>query len=152
MALDVGPPEPPALEPIDPADYDDVEVVSDSDYRREELGDFLEDGAWEEAFDTWRDDTDMDEDTFAVVEDLGLFEDYDFFWDSFADRVGYHSPGVPENWKERDIHPELNTWERASTINAELAELGQIVCDVLKADYVDWESEYESPDDLPDFG
>ncbi|WP_248516580.1 hypothetical protein [Salinarchaeum laminariae] len=151
MSLDVGPPEPPELEPIDPDDYEDVEVVSDSDYRREELGDFLEGGAWEEAFDTWRDDTDMDEDTFAVVEDLGLFEEYDFFWDAFADRVGYHSPGVPENWKEMDIHPELNTWERASTINAELAELGQIVCDVLKASYVDWESEYDAPDDLPEF-
>lgn len=151
MALDVGVPEPPELEPIDPDDYDDVEVVADSDYRREEIGDFLEDGAWEEAFDTWREDTDVDEETFAVVGDLGLFADYDFFWDAFADRVGYHAPGVPENWKERDIHPELNTWERASTINAELAELGQIVCDVLKADYVDWESEYEAPDDLPEF-
>jgi len=104
MPLDVDPPEPPELESMDPEDYDDVEVVGDSDYRREELGDFLEDGAWEEAFDTWRDDTDMDEATFAVVEDLGLFEDFDFFWDGFADRVGYHAPGVPENWKERDIH------------------------------------------------
>ncbi|AGN02268.1 hypothetical protein L593_11625 [Salinarchaeum sp. Harcht-Bsk1] len=151
MALDVSTPAPPELEPIDPEEYDDVEVVSDTDYRREEIGDFLEDGAWEESFDTWREDSDMDEDTFAVVEDLGLFEDFDFFWDSFADRVGYHSPGVPENWKERDIHPELDTWERASTINAELAELGQIVCDVLKADYIDWESEYEAPDDLPDY-
>jgi hypothetical protein len=151
MTLEVSPPDPPELEPMDPEDYDDVEVVADSDYRREELGDFLEDGAWEEAFDTWREDTDMDDRTFAVVEDLGLFERFDFFWDAFADRVGYHAPGVPENWKERDIHPELNTWERASTINAELAELGQIVCEVLKANYVDWESDYEAPDDLPDF-
>jgi hypothetical protein len=29
--------------------------------------------------------------------------------------------------------------------------LGQTVCDVLKDDYIDWESEYEAPDDLPDF-
>jgi hypothetical protein len=151
MTLYVSPPEPPELEPMDPEDYEDVEVVADSDYRREELGEFLEDGAWEEAFDIWREDTDMDERTFAVVEDLGLFERFDFFWDAFADRVGYHAPGVPEDWKERDIHPELNTWERASTINAELAEFGQIVCEVLKANYVDWESDYEAPEDLPDF-
>jgi hypothetical protein len=32
-----------------------------------------------------------------------------------------------------------------------MTELGQVVCDVLKDDYIDWETEYEAPDDLPDF-
>jgi len=151
MTLDVPMPEPPELEATSPEDYDDVELVSDTDYRRDELGDFLEDGAWEDAFATWREDTDMDERTFGIVQDLGLFEEFDFFWDAFADRVGYHAPGVPEDWKERDLHPELDSWERASTINAELTDLGQTVCDVLKAEYIDWEADYEAPEDLPDF-
>jgi len=33
-----------------------------------------------------------------------------------------------------------------------LTELGQEVCDVLLDSYIDWETEYEAPDDLPDFG
>jgi len=151
MSLDAEPPASPDLEPMDPDDYDDVELVSDSDYRREELGDMLEDGAWEDAFEFWRADTDMDPETFAIVEDLGLFERFDFFWDQFADRVGYHAPGIPEDWRERDLHPNLDSWETASTINAELTELGQTVCDVLKSEYIDWESDYQEPDDLPDF-
>jgi hypothetical protein len=32
-----------------------------------------------------------------------------------------------------------------------MTELGQVVCDVLKDEYIDWETEYEAPDDLPDF-
>lgn len=151
MALDVDPPAPPELESMDPDDYDDVEVVADSDYRREEIQDALEDGAWEDAFDRWADDTDVDEATLAVVEDLGLFRRFDFFWDEFADRIGYHAPGVPEDWRERNLHDDLDSWERASTINAELTELGQVVCDVLQERYVDFESDYEPPEDLPDF-
>lgn len=151
MSLDVAVPDPPELEPNDPEEYDDVEVVGEQDYRREELDDLLEGGAWEEAFETWRADTDMDDTTFEIVQDLGLIERFDFFWDAFADRVGYHAPGVPEDWQRRDLHPDLDSWERASSINAELTELGQTVCDVLKAEYIEWENDYEAPDDLPDF-
>jgi hypothetical protein len=89
--------------------------------------------------------------TWRIVEELELIARFDFFWDSFADRVGYHAPGIPEDWKERDYHDGLDSWSVVSAINAGLTELGQIVCDVLKADYVDWESAYEAPDDLPDF-
>jgi hypothetical protein len=38
-----------------------------------------------------------------------------------------------------------------SGINAGLTELGQVVSEVLKEEYVDWEAEFEAPDDLPDF-
>lgn len=69
----------------------------------------------------------------------------------FADRVGYHAPGLPETWKERKLHPELTSWGQVSGINAGLTELGQVVCEVLKDDYIDWESSFEAPDDLPDF-
>ena len=151
MSLDVDPPDPPTLEETDPNRYEDAEVVGDTDYKRDELERLLAAGAWADAFETWAAETDLDEDAYGVMRDLALFERFDFFWDAFADRVGYHAPGLPEDWQERDLHPELSSWETVSGINAALAELGDTVSRTLKADYVDWETEYEAPDDLPDF-
>jgi hypothetical protein len=148
--LDVSTPDPPTLNQVDPNEYDDAEVGGD-DYHREDLERFLHEGAWAEAFEQWAATADLSAAEWAIVEDLDLVSHFDFFWDSFADRVGYHAPGLPEDWKERGIHPDLTSWGQVSGINAGLTELGQVVCDVLKDDYVDWESEYEAPDDLPDF-
>jgi hypothetical protein len=152
MALDVRPPEPPTLAEIDPNQYDDAEVVGEANYRRTELEEFLQAGAWREAFDEWKVHTDLGEAEWAVVEDLELLDQFDFFWDDFADRVGYHAPGLPEDWRERDLHPDLVSWGMVSGINAAMTELGQVVSRVLKENYIDWEAEYEAPDDLPDFG
>ena len=80
-----------------------------------------------------------------------MIQHFDFFWDAFADRVGYHAPGIPEDWKERDLHPELSSWETVSGINASMAELGETISRTLKEEYIDWETDYEAPDDLPDF-
>jgi hypothetical protein len=151
MSLDVEVPDPPELREVDPSEYEDAEVVGDADYRREEIEEFLRDGAWDRAWDEWAAHTDVEEEEFAIVRDLDMIQGFDFFWDGFAERVGYHAPGLPEDWKERDLHPELDSWNTVSSINAGLTELGQIVCDVLKDEYIDWESEYEAPDDLPDF-
>jgi hypothetical protein len=151
MSLDVAVPAPPTLDRVDPNEYDDADVVGDTDYKRDELEALLREGAWEEAFAEWTAETDLDEREFGIVTDLGMVEQFDFFWDSFAERVGYHAPGIPEDWKERSYHPELDSWGTVSGINAALTELGQIVCDVLLDEYVDWETEYEAPDDLPDF-
>ncbi|RXK49111.1 hypothetical protein [Halorientalis pallida] len=151
MGLDVDTPEPPELEAFDPNEYEDAEVVGDTDFRRDEIAEFLDDGAWDRAFGEWSEHTDLDAEDYDIVTDLGLIERFDFFWDSHADRVGYHAPGLPEDWKQHDLHPELNSWGTVSSINAELTELGQIVCDVLKDDYIDWETDYEPPEDLPDF-
>ena len=152
MTLDVPVPEPPRLEPgLDANQYEDTEVRGD-DYRREELDAFLRDGAWADAWTRWAADTRLTEAEYAIAADLGLFAQYDFFWDDFADRVGYHAPGLPEDWRERDLHPDLDAWSTVSSINASLTELGQVVSEVLKADYVDWESSFEPPEDLPDFG
>ena len=151
MSLDVSAPDPPDLAVgRDAGEYDDTEPGSD-DYRREELQGFLHEGAWTEAFDEWAETAALDEEDWAVVEELGLTAGFDFFWDDFADRVGYHAPGIPEDWKERELHPELDSWNRVSTINAGLTELGGTVCDVLKEEYIGWESEFEAPEDLPDF-
>jgi len=151
MSLSVDPPAPPELQAVDPNEYDDTEVSGDTDYRREEIEEYLHDGAWERAFYEWTGHTDMDEEEFRIVVDLDLMERFDFFWDSYAERVGYHAPGLPEDWKERDIHPGIDSWGTVSAINAGLTELGQVVCDVLKDEYIDWETEYDAPDDLPDF-
>lgn len=151
MAVDAEPPEPPSLEAIDPNEYEDAEVIGDTDYKREEIEELLEAGAWTEAFETWQEDTDLDDRGFQIVLDLEMLGQFDFFWDSFADRVGYHAPGLPEDWKERDLHPDLDSWATVSAINAGLTELGQEVCEVLYDEYIEWESEYEAPDDLPDF-
>ncbi|MEF8799890.1 MAG: hypothetical protein V5A38_05550 [Halolamina sp.] len=150
MSLTVEPPAPPTLQSVDPNEYDDATVESD-EYHREELEEFLYDGAWEEAFEQWAESAKLDEKEWRVVEELGLVERFDFFWDDFADRVGYHAPGLPEDWKERELHMELDSWGQVSGINAGLTELGQTVCDVLKEEYVDWEAEFEAPDDLPEF-
>jgi len=151
MPLDVEPPPVPDLQPdMDAEEYDDVNVEV-SEYRREELEAFLHEGAWDAAFDEWAARTDMDETVYDVVCDLELFSRFDFFWDSFADRVGYHAPGIPEDWRQRDIHPGLDSWETVSSINAGLTEFGQTVCDVLKDEYIDWNEDYEPPDELPDF-
>jgi hypothetical protein len=151
MSLDVEVPDPPRLETgVDADQYEDADVGGD-EYRRAALQDFLDRGAWAEAFEQWAEGAGMDAEAFAVARDLGLLGRYDFFWDDFADRVGYHAPGIPEDWRERDLHPELDSWATVSAINAGLTELGQIVCEVLKEDYIDWEADYEPPEDLPDF-
>ncbi|WP_435154348.1 hypothetical protein [Haladaptatus sp. DFWS20] len=153
MGLNVSAPDAPTLRPeADVQEYDDVSVHGETNYRKEELETFLHEGAWEESFNQWAEHTDLEEREFETALDLNLFDEFDFFWDDFADRVGYHAPGIPEDWKERKIHPNIDSWNAVSSINASLTELGQVVCDVLEADYVDWEAEFEAPDDLPDFG
>ena len=151
MSLDVAVPDPPELEGIDPNEYEDAEIVGDTDYKRDELEQFLRNGAWEEAFEQWAAETEMTEADFEIMLDLSMIGQFDFFWDSFAERVGYHAPGIPENWKEQNYHPDIESWGTVSSINASLTELGQVVCDVLKDEYIDWETEYDAPDDLPDF-
>ena len=152
MTVEADPPDPPTLDhEVDATEYDDVEVGADDDYRREELQSFLHDGAWEQAFRAWAADTEVDDREFDVARDLELFPEFDFFWDDFAGRVGYHAPGIPEDWKHQDYHPGLDSWGTVSSINAGLTELGQAVCDVLEAEYIDWEADFEAPEDLPDF-
>ena len=151
MTLDVDAPAPPELDVTrDVDDYDDADPGG-GEYRREELDEFLHDGAWERAFDEWAEHTDLTETEFAIVEDLDLVREFDFFWDEFATRVGYHAPGLPEDWREREIHPDLDSWNVVSGINASMAELGGVVSTVLKEEYVDWDTAADVPDDLPDY-
>ncbi|MFB6185850.1 MAG: hypothetical protein ABEI86_03160, partial [Halobacteriaceae archaeon] len=136
MSLDVAVPSPPSLESQQSLEsYDDVSVSAEQNYRRDELQTFLESGAWEEGFHKWAETTDLTEDQFAIIEDLNLFGDFDFFWDEFAGRVGYHAPGIPEDWQQRDMNATLESWNNVSAINASLTELGREIADLLENEY-----------------
>lgn len=51
MGLHVDSPDPPTRDTgIDASEYDDAGVVGDDDYRREELEEYLETGAWSDAW------------------------------------------------------------------------------------------------------
>lgn len=151
MSLNVDMPAPPQLEQTDPNEYEDAEIVGDTDYKRDVLEEHLRGGAWEDAFTQWTATTNMTEHEFDILTDLSMIQQFDFFWDSFAERVGYHAPGIPEDWKQADYHPAIDSWGTVSSINASLTELGQIICDTLKDEYIDFDASYEAPDDLPDF-
>src|SRR5699024_6791887 len=74
MSLAVETPPAPSLESgIDADAYDDADVGGD-EYRRAELEEFLETGAWDDAFSQWADGTGMTEAEFAIVRDLDLLE------------------------------------------------------------------------------
>jgi len=151
MALNVTVPDRPELSSeVEADDYEDVEVEGD-EYRRDELADALADGAWADAFEQWAERTSLGDPEWEIIADLELIGEFDFFWDSFAGRVGYHAPGLPENWRERQLHPDIESWETVSGINAGLTELGQVVCDVLADEYLDWEADEVDAGDLPDF-
>ena len=151
MSLDVEPPDPPELESdTDPGDYEDVDGSANATHR-DDLEAFLAGGAWAEAFAEWTSACDLDASAWRIVVDLAMTARFDFFWDDFAGRVGYHAPGIPEDWKERDLHPDLDSWSTVSAINASLTELGRTVADHLEDEYVDWDADYEAPDDLPEF-
>lgn len=148
MALEVDPPPPPTIVP--PGTVEEGSG-GDDDYRRAELESYLEGGAWEEAFSMWAADTDMTEEEFHIALDLDLFDRFDFFWDDFAGRVGYSAPGIAEDWKETGYHDDLANWGQVSSINAGMAELGQLICDHLLENYLEVEDDEPEDLDLPDY-
>ncbi|PCR90778.1 hypothetical protein [Natrinema ejinorense] len=137
MALDVERPEPPTLSgPQDPGDYDAVvepdERTGDT-ARREDLADFLEAGAWEDAFDEWARDTYLTETEFRAVLEFGLIDEFDFYWNQSAEDVGYRAPAVPE--ASVAGHEELDEAD-IEDIEEELDTLGLTVSEVLETDYI----------------
>lgn len=144
-------PDPPELDTLDLGPTHGQTDTEPDQYRRAELAEYLNAGAWKDAWEAWVETTELTDDEYAIIHDLDLIREFDFFWDDFAGRVGYHAPGLPEDWRERDLHPDLDSWNTVSSINASLTELGQIVSDILLDDYIEWESAFEAPDDLPDF-
>jgi hypothetical protein len=85
----------------------------------------LDDGLWDAAVERWREESDVDEDDLALVEEIGLFDDFDFFWDADVDRVGYESPGLPRDWENEAYADDVEGWSQVSRINMAIDELGQ---------------------------
>jgi hypothetical protein len=79
MTLAVDPPAPPTLSGVDPAEHGDADVVADDDYRRDELESFMQEGAREEAFESWAAETTVDAAAWQIVVDLDLVSRFDLF-------------------------------------------------------------------------
>ncbi|MDF9746597.1 hypothetical protein [Natrinema salsiterrestre] len=137
MTLDVEIPDPPTLHGSrNVGDFDAVDEPDErtgDTVRREALADFLEAGAWEDAFDEWAKETYMTEGEFRVVVELGLIDEFDFYWNQSAEDVGYRAPTVPaDSVAARDDLDEHDVEDIAE----ELDSLGLIVSEVLETDYI----------------
>lgn len=83
------------------------------------------DEVWRSRADDWMED-ELDEDERRVVEELGLLEEFEYFWDGDVDRVGYEAPSIPRDWKNR-YDDVIDSWGQVSKINMALGELGESV-------------------------
>lgn len=140
MALDVAVPEPPRLSNrAVPSELEAVEAVGGAgDLRREELEAVLASGAWREAFAEWAAYTDLTDEEYDLVRDLGLLQELDVFWDPSEARLRAEPPTLPDGWEDRvDVSPS-DARRLGSTLAAELAELAQTLVEMLEDGYVDW--------------
>ncbi|WP_191967172.1 MULTISPECIES: hypothetical protein [Haloferax] len=132
MALDVENPSPPDMTNRGvPTELDLTETYGiESDFRREELQEYLHDGAWKEAFEEWTEYTDLSDTEYEQVLELGLIEQLDFFWDPVEERLQSVVPDMPDEWP-RGI-------DISSKVRTELSDLGDAVTEMLEDGYVDW--------------
>jgi hypothetical protein len=146
MALDVPVPDPPDLSNRGmPREFEwEDETLGSEDFYREDLEDLLQEGAWSEGFNEWTEYTNLDEAHVRIVDDLGLFQALDFYWDPTEDRLRFDAPSLPDDWRERDATASLDS-STVSMIDGELDDLGRTVQEVLE-DYLD------RNDESSDFG
>jgi hypothetical protein len=146
MALDVAVPESPDLSNRGmPREFElQDETLGSEDFYREDLEDLLQEGAWKEGFNEWTEYTDLDEEHVRIVDDLGLFQAFDFYWDPTDDRLRFDAPTIPDDWRERAVTESLDS-STVSTIDAALQDLGRAVHETLE-DYL------ERNDEASDFG
>lgn len=128
-------PDPPSLSgPQTRGQYESIALdeddTIDDDYRREELEEFLQDDAWDDAFGEWAATTSLTTEDLEFVTDLGLIDRYDFYWNPRTDDVGYIAPTIPD-----DARGSIDPGD-ADEIDAELDELGRVVTEVLENDYL----------------
>lgn len=132
MTLDVEIPDPPSLRgPQYRGHYEAVDMtdqVPEDDYRRGALETFLEEGAWQDAFEAWADDADITAAEFRRLEADDVFEEFDFYWNPETDDVGYKAPTVPDDAR--------GAFDRPDDVEGELDTLGRVVTEVLENDYL----------------
>ncbi|MFW6385053.1 MAG: hypothetical protein ACOCY7_02835 [Halodesulfurarchaeum sp.] len=138
MSLDVDAPHPPDLSTSISRgpDQHDPSIT-----RRSDIETMLHDGAWREAFGEWADGSDLTDAEWTVVLDLALIQEFDFGWDQDTEQVWYHAPSIADDWRDRDLHPNLDSWATVAAINHGLDTLGRTVADLLEMEYVDWDTE-----------
>ncbi|MFC7027338.1 hypothetical protein ACFQH8_07135 [Halomicroarcula sp. GCM10025710] len=100
MSLDVPVPDPPSLHGPQPrSEYSAIDAPAEEpedDYRREEVAEILEAGAWHDAFEEWTTQTGLLVADFELVTEHELVDEFDFYWDPTTDEVGYQAPTLPE--------------------------------------------------------
>ena len=134
MAIDVPVPEPPDLSNRGRPrsfEWDESETLGSEDFYREDIEDLLQQDAWREGFEEWAAYTDLDEELFRVVDDLGLFQAFDFYRDPTDGHLRFDAPTVPEDWHERDVSASLDS-KSISLIDAELQDLARAVHETLQ--------------------
>nr|WP_256398697.1 hypothetical protein [Haloarchaeobius litoreus] len=137
MAPDIEVPEPPDLSNRGmPRDFEwEEETLGSEDFYREDVEDLLQEGAWKEGFNEWTEYTSLDEAQVRLVDDLGLFQAFDFYWDPTEDRLRFDAPTVPDDWRELDATESLSS-STVSMIDGALDDLGRVVQEVLE-DYIE---------------
>ncbi|WP_336364911.1 hypothetical protein [Halalkalicoccus salilacus] len=115
------------------------ETLGSEDFYREDLENLLQEGAWQEGFNEWADYTDLDEEQVRVVNDHGLFQAFDFYWDPTHDRLRFDAPTVPDDWQKRDTTESFDS-STISLIDSELQDLGRAVHETLE-DYLERDEE-----------
>jgi hypothetical protein len=129
MTLNAPTPEPPDLSNRGRPkgfDWEESETLGSEDFSREDLETLLQEGAWREGYEEWAEYTDLDEETVRVVNDLDLFQAYDFYRDPTDDHLRFDAPTMPEDWRERNVTESLDS-SSVSAINGELQDLGRAV-------------------------
>lgn len=146
MALNVETPEPPDLSNRGmPREFEwQEETLGSEDFYREDLEDLLQESAWTEGFNEWAEYTDLDEEQVRVVNDLALFQAFDFYWDPIDDRLRFDAPTVPDDWRKRNTTKSLDS-STVSLIDNELEDLGRAVHETL-------EGYLERDDEASDYG
>ncbi|MFB6284030.1 MAG: hypothetical protein ABEK59_08895 [Halobacteria archaeon] len=132
-------------------DKDDIKKIPSIDEAREStegpdlddetVRDYLRDGVWERSIQEWRDESNLDGDDTELVEELGLIEEFEFFWDADFDRVGYEAPSIPKDWKSEDYADEVKSWGQVSKINMAMSELGEKAREIIETEKLDLRDE-----------
>jgi hypothetical protein len=132
MPLDVDVPDAPSLRgPQFRGEYEAIDMTDQEpadDYRREVLEDFLEEGAWQDAFEEWTEFTALSAEEFRTVRDQELIERFDFYWDPATDEVGYRAPSLADD--------ERAGFDDPDGVEGELDSLARVVSEVLENDYL----------------
>lgn len=133
MALEVPAPDPPSLHGPQPrGEYEAIDnpvAEPGDDYRREELEAILADGAWADAFDEWAAGAGLSVDAYEVLVEHDAFEDLDFYWDATTDEVGYVTPSLSDDVRDR-VSGEVDD------VEDELDDLARVVSETLENDYL----------------